>query len=205
MSDVLVDPRLGFESIIVGRSGSPAITATSWGGPHVRYAPVAAVRLHPATECARGLSPGPRSGASQHDARETPQGERRASDDQPAEPPTLLIIGIAVERGLALGADGYEVSAGYDVFGKLGVTVNPRLKRGGGGDQAPAIGWSGYAGEACTQRIQEAARGTAAERPAVEPAARPGPRRPSYAPARAGSGRDRTRSRLSGMSAGDGR
>ena len=29
-----------------------------------------------------------------------------------AEAPTLLIIGIAVERGLALGADRYEVRAG---------------------------------------------------------------------------------------------
>ena len=135
----------------------------------MRYAPVAAVRLHPATECARGLSPGPRSGASQHDARETPQGERRclrrparrterdddrlaapAGERQPladhdrvrevavrpgAEASTLPIIGIAVERGLALGADGYEVSAGYDVFREAGCDVNPRLKRGGGGDQ----------------------------------------------------------------------
>ena len=147
----------------------------------MRYAPVAAVRLHPATECARGLSPGPRSGASQHDARETPQGKRRclrrparrterddhwlaapAGERQPladhhapgahqvaddhdrvrevavrpgAEASTLPIIGIAVKRGLALGADGYEVSAGYDVFREAGCDVNPRLERGGSGDQ----------------------------------------------------------------------
>ena len=53
-----------------------------------------------------------------------------------AEAPTLRIIGIAVERGLALAANGYEVNAGNNVLGEAGREVNPRLERGGGGDQS---------------------------------------------------------------------
>ena len=47
------------------------------------------------------------------------------------------------KRGLALGADGYEVNPGYDVLRETGCGVDPRLERGGGGDERardPAIG-----------------------------------------------------------------
>ena len=138
--------------------GHRAVTS----GSHIRYAPAAAVRLHAAAECSRGLSSGSRCGGGQHHVCESPEGERRclrrparrterddhrvaapAGERQPigqsladhaaaaahqlagdndrirqvavrprAEASTLPIIGIAVERGLALGADGYEVSAG---------------------------------------------------------------------------------------------
>ena len=47
----------------------------------------------------------------------------------------LRIIGIAVEHGLALWADGYEVNAGNNVLREAGCEVNPRLERGGSGDQ----------------------------------------------------------------------
>ena len=79
---------------------------------------------------------------------------------------------IAVERGLALGADGYEVSASYDVFRKAGCEVNPRLKRGGSGDQRArdrVVGIRGgglhpaYPGRQLQNRRPE--------RPAAEPAA----------------------------------
>ena len=80
-----------------------------------------------------------------HDA---PGGSQLADDDDRirevavrpgAEAPTLLIIGIAVERGLALGADGYEVNAVNNVLREAGREVNPRLERGGGGDQRARV------------------------------------------------------------------
>ena len=39
-------------------------------------------------------------------------------------------------------------------FGKLGVTLIHGSSGAAAAISAPAIGWSGYAGEACTQRIQ---------------------------------------------------
>ena len=48
----------------------------------------------------------------------------------------LRIIGIAVEHGLALGTDGYEVSAGYRVVREAACEVNPGLERGGGDQRA---------------------------------------------------------------------
>ena len=39
-------------------------------------------------------------------------------------------------------------------FGKLGVRSIQGLSGAAAAISAPAIGWSGYAGEACTQRIQ---------------------------------------------------
>ena len=159
----IVDLRLGFQATRIGqreRSGDHRHIA---GAPHVWYAPIAAVRLHPAAEYRRGLSPGPRSGGSQHDAGRnapgrtplppttspaepnvtttgslrrqasaspdaspsqttTPPPVAKLADDDDrvrevavrpgAEAPTLLIIGIAVKRGLAVGANGYQVNAG---------------------------------------------------------------------------------------------
>ena len=46
-------------------------------------------------------------------------------------------MGIAVKRGLSLGADGYEMNPGNSVLREARSEVNPRLQRGGGGDQRP--------------------------------------------------------------------
>ena len=56
------------------RSGNHRNIATA---PHMRYAPVAAVRLNPATKNGRGLALGPCWGGGEHHVGESPQGERR--------------------------------------------------------------------------------------------------------------------------------
>ena len=66
-----------FETTRIGQRERSVDHCDITRAPDARYAPAAAVRLHAALEYDSCFLPGPRSGGSQHHARETPQGERR--------------------------------------------------------------------------------------------------------------------------------